>query len=200
MFFLFQSLHPTGIIIFILQIKKCRLSDETIWPRTNCPVILMQVGLTAVSRDQDMDPKKYTRINTLSKLTEIERAGEPESTQINTKQNTNPRTLNSGKNPFPSKPKSSSEVRMFCDFTTNETSYSLRAPEVSFPKSSLSYAWASICHPRNRHGLGWLCKPILPRLPPLRRKKPLGNSTCFSCDVKQFLSVVKSCALLCFTD
>lgn len=89
-----------------------------------------------------MDPKKYTRINTLSKLTEIERAGEHASTQINTKQDTNPRMLNSGKKQklFPSKSKSSSEVRMFCDLTTNETSYSLRAPEVSFPKSSLSYA------------------------------------------------------------
>lgn len=130
-----------GIIIFILQIKKCRLSDETIWPRPNCPIILTQVGLTAVSRDQGMDPKKYTRINTLSKSTEIERAGEHAFTQINTKQNTNPRTLNSGKKKlFPSKSKSSSEVRMFCDLTTNETSYSLRAPEVSFPKSSLSYA------------------------------------------------------------
>lgn len=48
-----------------------------------------------MSRDQGMDPKKYTRINTLSKLTEIERAGEHASTQINTKQNTNPRMLNS---------------------------------------------------------------------------------------------------------
>lgn len=81
----FISVSP-GFIIFILQIKKCRLSDETIWPRPNCPIILTQVGLTAVSRgDQGMDPKKYTRINTLSKLTEIERAGEHASTQINTK-------------------------------------------------------------------------------------------------------------------
>lgn len=49
-----------------------------------------------------------------------------------------PKMLNTKNKTFLSKSKSSSGVRMFCDFTTNETSYSLRAPEVSFPKSSLS--------------------------------------------------------------
>lgn len=53
----------------------------------------MQVGLTAVRRNPGLGPKNYTRINTLFKLTEIERVGDYASTQINTKQNANQKCL-----------------------------------------------------------------------------------------------------------
>ena len=41
-----------------------------------CPIFLVQVVLTAVSKNQGLEPKKYTRINTLPKLTQVKRLGE----------------------------------------------------------------------------------------------------------------------------